>query len=165
MFGLPSSSMASGHADALVGLGSASARPLPNASAPSSVFVSAVPIWLLITLCAVVVLVIVAMFALTAYNLSAPRSTLKKVIGTRPPRFSGLASIAIGRRQWPGQPSKWLQRPMYPMAPRLLRAHNMTCYSDFSRGGMILVWRRSQVCANESLARAVILAGWFSLRV
>jgi hypothetical protein len=39
------------------------------------------PGWLLVTLLVLIVLIIMSMFALTAYSLSAPRSTLKNVLG------------------------------------------------------------------------------------
>jgi flagellar basal body-associated protein FliL len=42
------------------------------------------PNWLLVCLLIVVVVVILAMFALTFYNLSAPRSTLRNLLGLKP---------------------------------------------------------------------------------
>jgi hypothetical protein len=66
----------------------AAATPSPSPSIISSDYASALPSWLLVALLSVVTLVIVAGFALTAYSLSAPRSTLKNIIGrgstTRP---------------------------------------------------------------------------------
>jgi Putative Ig domain len=66
----------------------AAATPSPSPSIISSDYASALPNWLLVALLSVVTLVIVAGFALTAYSLSAPRSTLKNIIGrgstTRP---------------------------------------------------------------------------------
>jgi Putative Ig domain len=59
----------------------AAATPSPSPSTVSSDFASPLPSWLLIALLGVVTLVIVAGFALTAYSLSAPRSTLKNIIG------------------------------------------------------------------------------------
>ena len=50
----------------------------------SSDFASALPSWLLVSLLAVVTLVIVGTFALTFYSLSAPRSTLRNIIGRTP---------------------------------------------------------------------------------
>jgi len=55
--------------------------PSPSPSVVSSDNVSALPSWLLVALLALVALVVVAMFALTAYSLSAPRSTLRNVLG------------------------------------------------------------------------------------
>lgn len=54
-----------------------------SASAPSngSDSAAALPSWLLIALLCLVGLVVLAMFVLTAYSLSAPRSTLKNVLG------------------------------------------------------------------------------------
>lgn len=43
----------------------------------------AVPTWMLIALLVLVTVVIVGMFALTLYNLSAPRSTLKNILGLK----------------------------------------------------------------------------------
>jgi hypothetical protein len=57
------------------------AGPSPSPSTVSSDSVSPLPSWLIIALLALVGLVVVAMFALTAYSLSAPRSTLKNVLG------------------------------------------------------------------------------------
>lgn len=64
--------------------------PTPSPSTVSSDFVSALPTWLMIVLIALVTLIVVGMFALTAYTLSAPRSTLKNMLG-------------IGRRKVPPQ--------------------------------------------------------------
>lgn len=51
---------------------------------PSSTTSGALPNWLLVCLLIVVVVVILAMFALTFYNLSAPRSTLRNLLGLKP---------------------------------------------------------------------------------
>ena len=53
------------------------------ASSPGAIVdnASALPNWLLMTILAMAVLIIIAMFALTAYSLSAPRSTLKNILG------------------------------------------------------------------------------------
>lgn len=59
----------------------AAATPSPSPSIISSDYASALPSWLLVALLSVVALVVVAGFALTAYSLSAPRSTLKNIIG------------------------------------------------------------------------------------
>src|ERR1700691_1583097 len=59
----------------------AAGTPSPSPSIVSSDYVSALPGWLLVALLGVVTLVIVAGFALTAYSLSAPRSTLKNILG------------------------------------------------------------------------------------
>lgn len=58
-----------------------SATPSPSPSVVSSDSASSLPTWLLIALLALVTLVVVAMFVLTAYSLSAPRSTLRNVLG------------------------------------------------------------------------------------
>jgi hypothetical protein len=55
----------------------------PTPSPTSSDYAGAIPNWLLIALLVVVTLVIVAMFGLTFYNLSAPRSTLKNILGQK----------------------------------------------------------------------------------
>jgi Putative Ig domain len=57
--------------------------PTPSPSPTSSDYAGAIPNWLLIALLVVVTLVIVAMFGLTFYNLSAPRSTLKNILGQK----------------------------------------------------------------------------------
>ena len=62
----------------------AAVTPSPTPSVVSSDFASALPSWLLVSLLVVVGLVIVAAFSLTAYSLSAPRSTLKNIIGRKP---------------------------------------------------------------------------------
>jgi hypothetical protein len=46
-------------------------------------YVSALPSWMLVALLILVAAVIAAMFILTFYNLSAPRSTLKNLLGLR----------------------------------------------------------------------------------
>lgn len=45
--------------------------------------VSAAPTWVLIILIGLITLVIIGMFGLTFYNLSAPRSTLKNILGLK----------------------------------------------------------------------------------
>ena len=77
---------------ALKGLVPTAGTPSPSPSTVSSDSVSALPSWLLVTLFALVVLIIVAMFAITAYNLSAPRSTLKNLIGSRRSRMADKAN-------------------------------------------------------------------------
>jgi hypothetical protein len=88
---------------------SLTATPTPSPSTVSSDFVSALPTWLLIVLIALVALIVAGMFALTAYTLSAPRSTLKNLLGRRgrsaPPEKVSASLIAdlarsarIGRR-------------------------------------------------------------------
>jgi hypothetical protein len=59
----------------------AAASPAP--SVVSSDNAAALPSWLLVSLLLMVGLVIVAAFSLTAYSLSAPRSTLKNIIGKK----------------------------------------------------------------------------------
>jgi hypothetical protein len=67
------------------------ATPSASSSPPSSLLpspvtadsASALPSWLLVALLILVAAVIVAMFGLTLYNLSAPRSTLKNLLGLR----------------------------------------------------------------------------------
>ena len=61
-----------------------SPAPSQTPSTPASVNSSALPSWLLVSLLIVVIAIIAAMFALTFYNLSAPRSTLKNVLGIKP---------------------------------------------------------------------------------
>lgn len=64
---------------------SPSLSPSPSPSMVSSDFASALPTWLLVALLVLVGLVVLAMFALTVYNLSAPRSALKRIIGKNQP--------------------------------------------------------------------------------
>jgi hypothetical protein len=61
----------------------AAATPSPTPSVVSSDNAAALPSWLLVSLLVVVGLVILSGFSLTAYSLSAPRSTLKNIIGKR----------------------------------------------------------------------------------
>ena len=62
--------------------GPAVSRGVPLAvTVVSSDSASALPNWLLIALISLVGLIIIAMFALAAYSLSAPRSTLRNVLG------------------------------------------------------------------------------------
>lgn len=61
----------------------AAATPSPTPSVVSADNASALPSWLLVSLLSVVGLVILSGFSLTAYSLSAPRSTLKNIIGKR----------------------------------------------------------------------------------
>lgn len=58
-----------------------SASTSVSAQSSSSDSAAALPSWLLIALLCLVGLVVLAMFVLTAYSLSAPRSTLKNVLG------------------------------------------------------------------------------------
>ena len=51
--------------------------PSPTPSVDPADNAAALPSWLLISLLSIVAVVIVAAFVLTAYSLSAPRSTLK----------------------------------------------------------------------------------------
>jgi len=75
------------------------ATPSPSPSTVSSDFTSALPSWLLVTLFALVALIVAAMFALTYYNLSAPRSTLKKLLKNDHPENSQLeATLATSAR-------------------------------------------------------------------
>lgn len=53
----------------------------PAPATPDSV--EALPTWLLVALLVLVGLIIVGMFGLTFYNLSAPRSTLKNILGLK----------------------------------------------------------------------------------
>jgi hypothetical protein len=76
----------------------AAATPSPSPSTVSSDFASALPSWLLVALLGVVTLVIVAGFTLTAYSLSAPRSTLKNIIGRSEPKRPWNIWDLIGRR-------------------------------------------------------------------
>jgi hypothetical protein len=66
-----------------------SAAPAPSTSPTSPVpsstdDVHSLPTWVLITLIVLVALVVAGMFALTWFNLSAPRSTLKNILGLKP---------------------------------------------------------------------------------
>jgi Putative Ig domain len=58
----------------------AAATPSPSPSTVSSDSASALPSWLLIALYGLVALIVVVMFALTAYNLTSASSTLKRII-------------------------------------------------------------------------------------
>jgi hypothetical protein len=64
-----------------LGRAALAARPAPRAVTVSSDSASALPNWLLIALLGLVALVVIAMFGLTLFSMSAPRSTLKNVIG------------------------------------------------------------------------------------
>jgi hypothetical protein len=78
---------------------SLSSTPSPSPSTVSSDSASALPTWLLITLFALVALIVVAMFALTAYNMSAPRAPLRKLLRNRQPEDSPLiATLATSAR-------------------------------------------------------------------
>jgi hypothetical protein len=59
------------------------AAPSPTSSVDPADNAAALPSWLLICLLSIVGIVIVAAFILTAYSLSAPRSTLKNIIGKK----------------------------------------------------------------------------------
>jgi drug/metabolite transporter (DMT)-like permease len=61
----------------------AAPTPSPTPTVVSADSASALPSWLLVSLLLLVGLVIVAAFILTAYSLSAPRSTLKNIIGKK----------------------------------------------------------------------------------
>lgn len=53
--------------------------------------------WLLVTLLILVVVIILAMFALSAYSLSAPRSTLKNILGQGKRRSRPTAGLVTPR--------------------------------------------------------------------
>ncbi len=81
MLGVLIADFPDGPSSVLKGAALAAATPSPSPSIISSDYASALPSWLLVALLGVVTLVIVGAFALTAYSLSAPRSTLKNIIG------------------------------------------------------------------------------------
>ena len=108
----------------------AAATPSPTPSVVSADNASALPSWLLVSLLSVVGLVILSGFSLTAYSLSAPRSTLKNIIGKRgakgaPEKFvtaqliktlataarSGLAPGGRPWRSWGFRCSEWWSSP------------------------------------------------------
>jgi IPT/TIG domain-containing protein len=75
------------------------AAPSPSPSTVSSDSASALPNWLLITLAALVAFVVLAMFALTAYNLSAPRAPLNRLLKKNNPQDAALiSSLATNAR-------------------------------------------------------------------
>ena len=88
MLGVLAAGFPHGRTVGLNGPALAAATPSPSPSTVSSDFASALPSWLLAALLGVVTLVIVAAFALTAYSLSAPRSTLKNLLGRTKTRRS-----------------------------------------------------------------------------
>lgn len=57
--------------------------PSSSPSVVSSDSATPLPFWLLVALLCVIGLIVLAMFALTAFSLSAPRSTLKNVLGLK----------------------------------------------------------------------------------
>ena len=79
------------------------ATPSPSPSVVSSDSVSALPNWLLISLLALVALIVVAAFALAAYNLSASRSPLRRLLGRRrrPEDSALIATLATSARPSP----------------------------------------------------------------
>ena len=102
MFGVLIANLSHGSSSTVTGMVLA-ATPSPSPSTVSSDFASALPTWLLITLSALVALIVVAMFALTAYNLSAPRSPLKRLLTARKPQDPELiktlaTSARVGTR-------------------------------------------------------------------
>lgn len=68
-------------AGTLAALAAQASQVSASGPAGNSDVASALPSWLLIALVALVGLVVLAMFVLTGYSLSAPRSTLKNVLG------------------------------------------------------------------------------------
>ena len=68
-------------------------------AAVSSDSASALPNWLLIAILALVALVVIAMFGLTLFSMSAPRSTLKNVMGRgrRRGKFDGVVTESLVR--------------------------------------------------------------------
>jgi hypothetical protein len=83
MLGALIASFPSGLPNMPKGLVLAAVAPSPTPSVVTADNASALPSWLLVSLLSVVGLVIVAAFMLTAYSLSAPRSTLKNIIGRK----------------------------------------------------------------------------------
>jgi IPT/TIG domain len=69
---------------------SPSPTPSPSPSTVPSDFSSALPSWLLVTLVGLVAFIVLAMFALTAYNLSAPRAPLKRLLNKTDPQDAVL---------------------------------------------------------------------------
>ncbi len=81
---------------------SSTPSPTPSPSVVSSDSASALPFWLLVALMSGIGLIVLAMFALTAFSLSAPRSTLKNVLGLkrrpRPGSASALGDKSAGQQ-------------------------------------------------------------------
>jgi len=107
VFGVPMANLLAGPSSAAKGLTLAAGTPSPSPTTVSSDSASALPSWLLVTLFALVALIIVAMFAITVYNMSAPRSTLKNLIG--------------GRRSRRGRGRNATDPPPPPIDPNLVK--------------------------------------------
>jgi hypothetical protein len=112
----------------------------PPATADS---VAALPTWLLVALLVLVNLIILGMFALTLYNLSAPRSTLKIILGVkgrekastgdREKMLDALKSARLPERQ---------QRDLLPLIDvlgRSARVGNRTTRTTLAIGGFSLL--------------------------
>jgi IPT/TIG domain len=89
MFGSLIANLSPGLPSTLRGVALAAA-PSPSPSIVSSDSVSALPSWLLVTLAALVGFIVLAMFALTAYNLSAARAPLKRLLKKNDPGDASL---------------------------------------------------------------------------
>lgn len=85
-----------GPSSASGGVPLAAATPSPSPSTVSSDSASALPSWLLIALFALVVLMVVAMFAITAYNLTAASGTLRRIT-----RGAGTGLPAADKSSYP----------------------------------------------------------------
>lgn len=120
--------------------------PSPSPSVVSSDNVSALPSWLLVALLALVTLVVLAMFALTAYSLSAPRSTLKNVLGLK-----GQRNVFGLKRKNVQQPNMQLPPPGM-ITPQLVKE-----LATSARGGKRTT-RTTLAIAGFSLLGVIVIA-------
>jgi hypothetical protein len=134
------------------------ATPSPSPSTVSSDSASALPNWLLIALFALVAVIVLAMFAVTAYNLSAPRSPLKRLLK----RNNAADSALIGTLATSARPGIGTTRTTLAIAGFSLLG--VAVIAIFGLSGQGVRDLRSQVVASITTLIAAIAGFYFGTR-
>ena len=157
MLGVLIANLSYGPASALRGVALAP-DPSPSPSIVSSDSASALPNWLLITLAALVAVIVLAMFALTAYNLSAPRAPLKRLLKKDDPQDLAL----IRKLAKSAQPGKRITRTTLAIAAFSLLG--VAVIAVFGLSGQGVRDLRTQVVAAVTTLVASIAGFYFGTR-
>lgn len=137
---------------------SPSPSPSPSTTVSSDV-ASALPSWLLITLAALVAFIVLAMFALAAYNLSAPRAPLKRLL--KKPGVNVPSSV-IGDLASSARPGKRTTRTILAIAGFALLG--VAVIAAFGLSGQGVRDLRSQIVAAITTLVAAISGFYFGTR-